>query len=104
MSSFPSLQYLFDEFQYIQIYRDSSTFSAGQDFLSAAYETRKLASQPAGTASQTKAMPKRGAQINATDKRIARFTMLETKSEQGVKLHVYDPKPGDLSMIRLKWE
>ena len=28
----------------------------------------------------------------------------ESESEQGVKLLVYDPKPGDLSMIRLKWE
>ena len=28
----------------------------------------------------------------------------ESKSEKGVKFVVYDPKPGDLSMPRLKWE
>ena len=27
----------------------------------------------------------------------------ETESEQGAKLAVIDPKPGDLSMSRLKW-
>ena len=28
----------------------------------------------------------------------------ESESEEGVKLHDVDPKPGDLSMARLKWE
>ena len=28
----------------------------------------------------------------------------ETESEEGVKLHAVDPKPGDLSMCRLKRE
>ena len=27
----------------------------------------------------------------------------ESESEQGVKLHAVDPKPGDLSMCRLKY-
>ena len=27
----------------------------------------------------------------------------ESESEEGVKLHDVDPKPGDLSMARLKW-
>ena len=27
----------------------------------------------------------------------------EIESEQGVKLVVFDPKPGDLPMSRLKW-
>ena len=41
---------------------------------------KKFASQPTGIASQTKAMPKRGAQIRATDRRIARFTMFATRN------------------------
>ena len=28
----------------------------------------------------------------------------ESESEQGAKLLVYDPKPGDLPMVRLKWK
>ena len=28
----------------------------------------------------------------------------ESESEEGDKLHDVDPKPGDLSMARLKWE
>ena len=28
----------------------------------------------------------------------------ESESEEGGKLHDVDPKPGDLSMARLKWE
>ena len=28
----------------------------------------------------------------------------ESESEQGAKLYDVDPKPGDLSMARLKWE
>ncbi len=40
----------------------------------------KLANQPAGTASQTNAIPKRGAKINATDKRIARLTIFAIKN------------------------
>ena len=28
----------------------------------------------------------------------------ESESEQGGKLLVYDPKPGDLPMVRLKWK
>ena len=28
----------------------------------------------------------------------------ESESEQGAELHDVDPKPGDLSMSRLKWE
>ena len=28
----------------------------------------------------------------------------ETESKQGEKLHVIDPKPGDLSMVRVKLE
>jgi hypothetical protein len=27
----------------------------------------------------------------------------ETESEQGVQFVAFDPKPGDLSMSRLKW-
>ena len=40
----------------------------------------KFASQPAGTASQTKAISKRGAKINATDKRIVRLTIFAIKN------------------------
>ena len=54
--------------------------SVGHDLLRATYEIKKFASQPTGTASQTKAMPKRGAQIRATDRRIARFTMFATRN------------------------
>lgn len=61
-------------------YRDDTAFSVGQDLRSAAQEIKKLASQPAGTASQTNAIPKRGAQIKATERRIARFTIFAARN------------------------
>ena len=83
-------------------YRDDTAFSVGQDLRSAAQEIKKLASQPAGTASQTNAMPKRGAQIRATDRRIARFTMFAARNGRMIPSPRRTPSVAILIPIKIK--
>lgn len=83
-------------------YRDDTAFSVGQDLRSAAQEIKKLASQPAGTASQTNAMPKRGAQIRATDRRIARFTMFAARNGRMIPSPRRTPSVAILMPIKIK--
>ena len=62
----------------------------------------KFASQPAGTASQTKTIPKRGAKINATDKRIARLTIFAIKNGRIFPIPRRTPSVAILIPINMK--
>ena len=65
-------------------------------------DIKKFANQPAGTASQTNSIQKRGAKIKATDRRIARFTMFAIRNGRMIPRPRRTPSVAILIPIKMK--